>query len=143
MRLNRKLTQVMLAKAIGISTFTLIRWERGERLPDGKFLKKLTDILKYTMVLNTDGFWNCYPSDELLTSEQGNSLSTIESVDEIYRRATEAKDKAVWKTFFSRLIKENAHLEKWFRESNGGVNMDDETFKVISDVIWAMVKSER
>ena len=143
MRQSRKLTQVMLAGRIGVSTFTLIRWERGERLPDGKFLKKLTEILRYAIILNTDGFWSCYPGDELLTEAEGQSVSPIESVDEIYRRASEAKDKAVWKKFFSRLVKDNTRLEAWFRETNGGENIGDETFKVISDVVLAMVKPER
>ena len=138
MRQSRKLTQVMLAGRIGISTFTLIRWERGERLPDGKFLKKLTETLRYTMVLNTDGFWSCYPRDDFPAAEEGQPISP-ENVDEIYRRASEAKDKAVWKKFFSRLVKDNTRIEAWFRESNGGENMDDETFKIIGDVILAMV----
>jgi len=143
MRQNRKLTQAKLANAIGISTFTLIRWERGERSPDGEFLQKLSETLRYAIVLNTDGLWNCYPEDDLSTIGEGRSLSSIENVDEIYRMATEAKDKSVWKLFFRRLVKGNARLEAWFRETNGGENMDEKSFKVISDVILAMVKPER
>ena len=143
MRHSRKLTQAKLANAIGISTFTLIRWERGERSPDGDFLQKLAETLRYSIVLDTDGLWSCYPRDELLTMEEGQSIFSAENVDGIYRMASEAKDKAVWKTFFSRLVKDNARLEAWFRETNGGGNMDDEGFKVISDVILAMVKPER
>ena len=143
MRHSRKFTQAKLASAIGISTFTLIRWERGERSPDGKFLKKLADTLRYAIVLNTDGLWSCYPKDDLLTVEDGESLSPAENVDEIYRRASEAKDNSVWRLFFSRLVKDNARLESWFRETNGGEDMDEKTFKVISDVILAMVKPER
>jgi transcriptional regulator with XRE-family HTH domain len=143
MRLSRKLTQVMLAGKLDISTFTLIRWERGERLPDGKYLQKLTEILKYTIVLDTDGLWTCFPRDELLTSEEGQSISTIESVDELYKRAVKAKDNAAWKIFFSRLVKDNTRLESWLRETNGGEDMDDETFQIMSDVILAVVKSGR
>ena len=143
MRQNRKLTQAKLASAIGISTFTLIRWERGERSPDGKFLQKLADTLRYAIVLNTDGLWSCYPRDELVSLEDGESISPTENVDEIYRRASEAKDKSVWKLFFSRLVKDNARLEAWFRESNGGEDMDEKTFKVMSDVLLAMVRPDR
>ena len=143
MRQHRKLTQAKLASAIGISTFTLIRWERGERSPDGVFLRKLAETLRYAIVLNTDGLWSCYPIDDLLTVGDGESLSPIENVDEIYKRASEAKDKSVWKLFFSRLVKDNARLEAWFRETNGGADMDENTFKVMSDVILAMVRPER
>ena len=45
MRLDRGLTQARLADAVGVSTFTLIRWERGERAPDGRFLEKLAAAL--------------------------------------------------------------------------------------------------
>jgi transcriptional regulator with XRE-family HTH domain len=62
MRLSRKLTQVKVADAVGVSTFTLIRWERGERSPDGKFLEKLASFLGYSLILSTDGLWSCYPS---------------------------------------------------------------------------------
>ena len=143
MRQSRKLTQAKLASAIGISTFTLIRWERGERSPDGEFLQKLSETLRYAIVLNTDGLWSCYPKDDLLTVENGDSLSPTENVNEIYRRASEAKDNSVWKLFFSRLVKDNARLEAWFRETNGGEDIDDKTFKVMSDVILAMVRPER
>ena len=143
MRHSRKLTQAKLAGAIGISTFTLIRWERGERSPDGEFLQKLAATLRYAIVLDTDGLWSCYPRDELLTIDEGLSISSADNVDEIYRRAAEAKDNAVWKNFFSRLVKDNARLETWFRETNGGEDMDENTFKVISDVILAMVKPGR
>ena len=143
MRRNRKLTQLILAGRLGISTFTLIRWERGERLPDGKFLQKLADILKYVIILNTDGLWSCFPRDELLISEEEMSISQTDSVDEIYKRISAVKDREVWKLFFSRLVKDNARLETWFRETDGGGNIDQESFKVMSDVILAMVKPER
>ena len=144
MRQNRKFTQAKLSTAIGISTFTLIRWERGERSPAGEFLQRLSKTLRYVIVLNTDGLWNCYPTrEELLTSEDVESIPSIESVDEIYKRATAAKDNAVWKIFFGKLVKDNARLETWFRETNGGDDMDDKTFKVMSDVILAMVRPER
>ena len=143
MRQNRKLTQAKLASAIGISTFTLIRWERGERSPDGEYLEKLAATLKYVIVLDTDGLWNCYPRDELLTEEDRLSISQPESMDELYKRAVKEKGNAVWKMFFSRLVKNNAKLEAWFRYTNGGDDMDEKTFKVISDVILAMVGSER
>ena len=143
MRQSRKLTQVTLSGRIGISTFTLIRWERGERLPDGKFLQRIAEVLKYVIILNTDGLWNCYPRDELLNAEEEVSLSSTESVDEIFKRVSEVKDKAVWKLFFSRLVRDNARLETWFRETNGGENIDEKSFKVLSDVIMAMVKPER
>ena len=74
MRLIRKLTQAKLASAIGISTFTLIRWERGERSPDGEFLQKLAETLKYVIVLDTDGLWTCFPRDELLTAKERISI---------------------------------------------------------------------
>jgi transcriptional regulator with XRE-family HTH domain len=143
MRLSRNLTQVKLVSEIGISTFTLIRWERGERLPDGEYLQKLARVLKYTMVLDTDGLWSCYPRDEPLSGEEWKTISQNENVDEIYRKASEAKDNAVWKSFFSKLVKDNARLEAWFRETNGGEDMDDKTFKVMSDVILAMASPER
>lgn len=143
MRQSRKLTQVKVASEIGISTFTLIRWERGERAPDGIFLQKLAATLRYAVVLDTDGLWSCYPREELLAVEEDQSISPSERVDEIYKMAAEAKDNAVWKVFFSRLVKENARLETWFRESNGGEEMDGKTFKIISDVVLAMVKPER
>ena len=45
--------------------------------------------------------------------------------------------------FFSRLVKDNARLETWFRETNGGDGMNDKTFKVMGDVILAMIEPER
>ena len=143
MRLNRKLTQAKLSKAVEISTFTLIRWERGERLPDGKRLQKLSETLSYAIVLNTDGLWSCYPRDDLLTVKDGKSLSSVESVDELYRRVSEAKDKSVWQVFFSRLVRDNAQLGTCLRETNGGEDIDEKTFKVMSEVILAMVKPEK
>jgi transcriptional regulator with XRE-family HTH domain len=143
MRLSRNLTQVKLVSEIGISTFTLIRWERGERLPDGEYLQKLASVLKYAIVLDTDGLWSCYPREEPLSGEEWKTISQNENVDEIYRKASEAKDNAVWKSFFSKLVKDNARLEAWFRETNGGEDMDDKTFKVMSDVILAMASPER
>gem|GEM_PF-1811792 len=142
MRQSRKLTQVMLSSKIGISTFTLIRWERGERLPDGKQLGKLSKVLKYAIILHTDGLWSCYPRDESLLTEIGQSISSIESMDELYKLASEAKDESAWMLFFSRLVKNNMQLEAWLRKTNGGENMDEKTFKVLSEVILTMVKPE-
>ena len=143
MRQSRKFTQVMLSSRIGISTFTLIRWERGERLPDGKFLQRIAGVLNYAIILNTDGLWSCYPRDDLMIPEEGESISQTDNIDEIFKRASEVKDKIVWRSFFSRLVKDNARLETWFRETNGGENIDEKSFKVLSDVIMAMVKPER
>ena len=143
MRLCRNMTQAKLVNEIGISTFTLIRWERGERLPDGGFIQKLAKALNYTIILNTDGLWSCYPGDELLSADDGSPASSALNVDEIYRRAAEAKDNSVWKSFFSRLVKDNARLESWFRETNGGEDVEEKTFRVMSDVIMAMVRPER
>ncbi|MDR1979973.1 MAG: helix-turn-helix transcriptional regulator [Synergistaceae bacterium] len=138
MRLSRKLTQVKVAGAIGVSTFTLIRWERGERAPDGIFLQKLTKMLGYSIVLNTDGLWSCYPSDSKWFLGGGFES---ESVDDIYRRAAEAKDSAVWRVFFNRLTENNAELETWFRKSDGGQKVEAKTFKMLSDIILTVLKS--
>ena len=143
MRQSRKLTQAKLASEVGISTFTLIRWERGERSPDGEFLQKLATTLRYAIILDTDGLWSCYPKDKLLTVEEEISISDANNVDEIYRRVTAVKDDVVWRTFFSRLVKNNARLEAWFRETDGGVDMDEKAFKVMSEVILAMARPER
>ena len=41
MRRDRGLTQARLADAVGVSTFTLIRWERGERTPDTRLFRNV------------------------------------------------------------------------------------------------------
>ncbi|GHS95904.1 hypothetical protein AGMMS50276_13280 [Synergistales bacterium] len=137
MRVSRKLTQVKVADAVGVSTFTLIRWERGERSPDGQFLEKLASVLGYSLILSTDGSWSCYPDEE------NESLSgTSETLDDIYKKVIEAKDKAVWHVFFKNLVKNNAELESWLRKSGGGEDVDEKSFKRISDVLLALVRSE-
>jgi transcriptional regulator with XRE-family HTH domain len=143
MRASRKLTQVKVAEAIGVSTFTLIRWERGERAPDGKFLQKLAATLGYAIVLNTDGLWSCYSIDDVFEGSSQNTSFQPESVDAIYKKAIEAKDKAVWNVFFKRLLQDNAELEAWFRKSDGGKDIDEKTFKVMSDVLLAMVRADK
>jgi transcriptional regulator with XRE-family HTH domain len=140
MRLSRKLTQVKVSTTIGVSTFTLIRWERGERAPDGIFLQKLSKTLGYAMVLDTDGLWSCYPDDERSSLEDSFKP---ESVDDVYRKAVEAKDRAVWQMFFRRLVEDNAELEAWFRKSDGGKDIDRKTFEVMSDVILTLVRAEK
>lgn len=142
MRLNRGLTQVKVSEAIGVSTFTLIRWEQGNRSPDGVFLQKLASTLGYAMVLSTEGLWSCYPDDTLSEGEK-SSMKKPESVNEIYRKATEAKDKAVWNVFFNKLVRNNPELEAWFRKSEGGRDIDEKKFKLMSDVILAMIKSDQ
>ena len=144
MRLNRKVTQKNLSDSVGVSTFTLIRWERGERLPDGKFLSRLAQTLGYAIVLSTDGLWSCYPDENMGEGEKSSMKNSYkaESADEVYRKAVEAKDKAVWNVFFSRLVENNAELEAWFRKSDGGKGFDEKKFKMMSDVLLALVKAE-
>jgi transcriptional regulator with XRE-family HTH domain len=140
MRLSRNLTQVKVAGEIGVSTFTLIRWERGERAPDGFYLQKLAKTLGYTLIVSPDGLWTCYPYDgEMLLKE---TTFKPESVDEIYTKAVEMKDRAVWQVFFRRLIEDNGELEAWFRRSDGGREVDRKTFKMLSEVILTLVKME-
>jgi transcriptional regulator with XRE-family HTH domain len=139
MRLSRNLTQSKVASAIGVSTFTLIRWERGDRAPDGNFLQKLSRALGYALVLNTDGLWTFYPNDETVSSE---TLFETESVDDIYRKATEAKDRAVWQGFFRRLVEDNMELEGWFRKSDGGKEIPRKTFKAMGEILLALVRGE-
>jgi hypothetical protein len=64
-------------------------------------------------------------------------------VDTIYRKAVEAKDRAVWQVFFRRLVEDNEELEAWFRKSDGGKDMDQKTFKILSEVVLALVRAER
>ena len=70
------MTQARLAEAVGISTFTLIRWEQGERSPDGIFLEKLAKVLGCWIILDTEGTWNFFPRDdaEVLTSAYDMNL---------------------------------------------------------------------
>jgi transcriptional regulator with XRE-family HTH domain len=140
MRLTRKLTQVKVAAAVGVSTFTLIRWERGERSPDGFFLEKLAKTLGYSLIVSTEGLWTCYPHEDEPSLLEGSFKA--ESVDDIYRKAVEAKDKAVWQVFFKRLVEDNTELETWFRKSDGGKDMDWKTFKVLGQIVLALVRAE-
>jgi DNA-binding XRE family transcriptional regulator len=132
---------VKVAGEIGVSTFTLIRWERGDRAPDGIFLQKLCRTFGYSLVLGVDGLWSCYPDDSEEASSLKDSFKT-ESVDDIYRKAVEAKDRAVWQVFFKRLVEDNAELEAWFRKSDGGREMNQKAFKTLSEVVLALVKVE-
>jgi transcriptional regulator with XRE-family HTH domain len=116
----------------------LIRWERGERSPDGNFLQKLAKTLGYSLVVSTDGLWTCYPQDAPSLLEDSFKA---ESIDDIYRKAVEAKDRAVWQVFFKRLVEDNEELEAWFRKFDGGKDMDRKTFKVLSEVILALVRA--
>jgi transcriptional regulator with XRE-family HTH domain len=141
MRLNRKLTQVKVAAAVGVSTFTLIRWERGERSPDGIFLEKLAKTLGYSLIVSTEGLWTCYPHEGEPSLLEDSFKA--ESVDDVYRRVVEAKDKAVWQVFFKRLVEDNGELEAWFRKSDGGKDMDRKAFKVLSEVVLALVRAEK
>jgi transcriptional regulator with XRE-family HTH domain len=140
MRLSRKLTQAKVAATVGVSTFTLIRWERGERAPDGIFLQKLAKTLGYSLIVGMDGLWTCYPNDDE-TLPLDTSFKP-ESIDDIYRKAVEAKDRAVWQMFFRRLVENNAELEAWFRKSDGGKEIDRKTFKILSDVVLTLVRSD-
>jgi transcriptional regulator with XRE-family HTH domain len=140
MRLNRNLTQVKVAGEIGVSTFTLIRWERGERAPDGIFLQKLAKTFGYSLIVGMDGLWTCYPNDE---ESFVDTSFKAESIDDIYRKAVAAKDRAVWQMFFRRLVEDNTELEAWFRKSDGGKEVDRKTFKMLSEVVLALVRAER
>ena len=136
MRMDRRLTQVRLAEAVGVSTFTLIRWERGERSPDGVFLERLSRALGYWIVLDTDGTWSCFPQ----TGKEPADALSRPSVDEVYEQAAAAKDKSVWTTFFRKLTQDNPTLESWLRSSDGGEGLDDHTLKTMGNVILAMVR---
>jgi transcriptional regulator with XRE-family HTH domain len=119
----------------------LIRWERGERAPDGIFLQKIAQTLGYSLVLSADGLWSCYPHDDSQLPMVGSF--SPEAVDDIYRKVVEAKDRAVWYMFFKRLVENNEELEAWFRKFDGGKDMDGKTFKMLSEVILALVRAER
>jgi transcriptional regulator with XRE-family HTH domain len=43
-RVNKKLTQKELAKMMGVSNYTIVNWERGKTSPNGKQLKRLSEI---------------------------------------------------------------------------------------------------
>jgi len=139
MRLDRGLTQARLADAVGVSTFTLIRWERGERAPDGRFLEKLAAALSCWIVLDTDSTWSCFPHEG--TGPAAPSPSLPPSVEEVYAQAAAAKDKAVWNAFFHRLARSNPDLEAWLRNSDGGSDMDEGTLKILASVILAIVRA--
>ncbi|MBQ4431279.1 MAG: helix-turn-helix transcriptional regulator [Synergistaceae bacterium] len=59
---KKKYTQEELAERLGVHVNTIVRWERGERMPTADKLKALADILGTT------------PS-ELLSSEDSQSLA--------------------------------------------------------------------
>lgn len=141
MRRDRGLTQARLADAVGVSTFTLIRWERGERAPDGRFLEKLAMALSCWIVLDTDGTWSCFPQEGTGPDASSPSPSLPPSVEEVYAQAAAAKDKAVWNTFFHGLARNNPDLEAWLRNSDGGSDMDEGTLKILASVILAIVRA--
>ena len=140
MRQDRGLTQARLADAVGVSTFTLIRWERGERTPDGRFLEKLAAALNCWMVLDTNGTWTCFPREGTGRDVSSPSPSLPPSVDEVYAQAAEAKDKAVWNAFFHGLARNSPDLEAWLRNSGGGLELDEGTPKILASVILAIVR---
>ena len=53
---KRKYTQEQLAELLGVHVNTIVRWERGDRIPTADKLKILADILGTTPseLLNTD-----------------------------------------------------------------------------------------
>lgn len=138
MRLARGMTQVRLAESVGVSTFTLIRWERGERSPDGAFLSKLAASLGCWLVLDPDGTWSCFPREDTALP----SSSEPSSVDEVFAQAAAAKDKAVWNVFFRGLARSNPDLEAWLRNSGGGSALDDRTLQTLAAVILAVVRTD-
>lgn len=140
MRRDRGLTQARLADVVGVSTFTLIRWERGERTPDGRFLEKLAAALNCWMVLDTNGTWSCFPHEGAGRDASSSSPSLPPSVDEVYAQAAEAKDRAVWNAFFHGLARNNPDLEAWLRNSDGGSELDEGTLKILASVILAIVR---
>lgn len=140
MRTERGLTQIRLAKEIGVSTFTLIRWERGERTPDGVYLEKISRALGYWVVLDTDGMWNCFPIEAAKKKKKG---AEPPSPEELYRQALEAKDKSVWNSFFQRLTEGNLEFEAWLRSSDGGASLDESTINAVSRVIMALVQDRK
>lgn len=141
MRQDRGLTQARLADAVGVSTFTLIRWERGERTPDGRFLEKLAAALNCWMVLDTNGTWSCFPHEGAGRDASSPSPALPPSVDEVYAQAAEAKDRAVWNAFFHGLARNNPDLEAWLRNSGGGSELDEGTLKILASVILAIVRA--
>ena len=48
LRLKEKLTLQQVAKVLGVSQFSIIRWEKGETSPNAEKLKKLADLLHVT-----------------------------------------------------------------------------------------------
>lgn len=62
LRLREKLTLKQVAEMLGVSQFSIIRWEKGETSPNAEKLKKLADLLHVT-------------PNELLGVEQGKEAS--------------------------------------------------------------------
>jgi len=48
LRLKEKLTLQQVAKVLGVSQFSIIRWEKGETSPNAEKLKMLADLLHVT-----------------------------------------------------------------------------------------------
>ena len=48
LRLKEKLTLQQVAKVLGVSQFSIIRWEKGETSPNAEKLRKLADLLHVT-----------------------------------------------------------------------------------------------
>ena len=49
-RINKGLTQVLFAKASGVSKSTILLCERGKRIPGPRILKKMADTLGVTVL---------------------------------------------------------------------------------------------
>lgn len=43
-RVNKKMTQAEMAKALGVHRSTVYNWERGKTSPNYKYLKKIEEI---------------------------------------------------------------------------------------------------
>lgn len=136
MRRDRKMTQVQLAKHLGISTFTLIRWERGERTPSGASLGKISKALNCWMVLDADGTWSYFPK------EAAPRRRAPAGADDIFAQSVTAVDRSAWNAFFRRLTRENEELESWLRSSEGGAGLDEKLIRALSRVVLALVREE-
>ena len=47
----------------------------------------------------------------------------------------------MWNTFFHRLARNNPDLEAWFRNSDGGSEVDEGTLKILASVILTIVRA--
>ena len=65
-----KFTQEQLAEKVGVHINTILRWERGNRVPDANSLAKIAEVLETT------------PS-ELLDKDTNSLMSLKESVQEV------------------------------------------------------------